>query len=102
MMESHSKGTHYSYFCNRECEYFPCHAGNVEDFNCLFCYCPLYALGERCGGDFLYLPDGTKDCSGCLFPHLRENYGAVIKRLEAARTKVRNQHTAAEPEEPKL
>jgi hypothetical protein len=37
-------------------------------------------LGDRCGGSFALLPDGCKDCSGCLFPHLRENYGAVTAR----------------------
>ena len=39
-----------------------------EDFNCLFCYCPLYALGRGCGGSFHYTENGIKDCSGCLFP----------------------------------
>lgn len=35
----------YSYFSHKECEYFPCHKGaDVNNFNCLFCYCPLYAL----------------------------------------------------------
>ena len=38
---------HYAFFQNRDCEYFPCHRGVDEaDFNCLFCYCPLYALGR--------------------------------------------------------
>ena len=42
----------YSFFCNAECEFFPCHKTNdLENFNCLFCYCPLYALGENCGGN---------------------------------------------------
>lgn len=48
--------------------------------NCLFCYCPLYVLGDRCGGKFAYLPNGYKDCSRCLFPHLRENYGVITER----------------------
>ena len=27
---------HYKFFCNRECEYFPCHPGaDPEHFNCL-------------------------------------------------------------------
>ena len=44
---------HYAFFQNRDCEYFPCHATkHPEDFNCLFCYCPLYALGRGCGGNF--------------------------------------------------
>ena len=74
-------GKHYSYFQNKECEYFPCHAGaNPENFSCLFCYCPLYALGDRCGGAFRYTEDGYKDCSGCQIPHKRENYGHINSR----------------------
>ena len=43
-----SKG--YQFFQNRQCEYFPCHeVEKEEDFNCLFCYCPLYQK-ERCLG----------------------------------------------------
>lgn len=69
---------HYAFFQNRDCEYFPCHATkHPEDFNCLFCYCPLYALGRGCGGNFRYTENGIKDCSGCLFPHRRENYDRV-------------------------
>lgn len=72
----------YSYFSHRECEFFPCHPGaDPDDFNCLFCYCPLYMLGERCEGSFSYLDNGIKDCSACLYPHLRENYGAVNARF---------------------
>lgn len=81
MEKEHWKGKHYAYFSNRECEYFPCHpAADPDNFNCLFCYCPLYVLGERCGGSFVYLPNGHKDCSRCMVPHLRENYGAVTGR----------------------
>ena len=67
---------------NRDCEYFPCHKGaDPADFNCLFCYCPLYALGDRCGGSFTYTKDGVKDCSACLFPHRPENYDRVCAKL---------------------
>ena len=52
MEKPYWEGKHYSYFSNKECEYFPCHKGaDPENFNCLFCYCPLYALGDKCGGD---------------------------------------------------
>jgi len=72
---------HFAYFQNRECEYFPCHNGaNPENFNCLFCYCPLYALGDQCGGAFVYLEDGTKSCEKCQIPHKRENYGRIVDR----------------------
>ncbi len=68
------------YFCNRDCPYFPCHALPEEEFNCLFCYCPLYALGEDCGGSYTILPSGVKDCSNCVFPHKRENYARVVEK----------------------
>lgn len=74
--------SHYDFFQNRQCEYFPCHEGaDRESFSCLFCYCPLYALGEKCGGSFTYTEQGIKDCSGCLRPHRRENYRAIVKQL---------------------
>ena len=73
---------HYKFFQNRECEYFPCHAGvDPERFNCLFCFCPLYALGRRCGGSFRYV-SGVKDCSACAFPHRRESYARIIGRFD--------------------
>ena len=73
------EGKHYAFLQNRECEYFPCHKGVAEeDFNCLFCYCPLYALGDSCGGGFRYTENGFKDCSACTVPHRRENYGRIL------------------------
>ena len=73
----------YDFFQHRECEYFPCHAGaDPETFSCLFCYCPLYCLGENCGGSFKYTGNGVKDCSGCLRPHRRENYNAINARMK--------------------
>lgn len=74
---------HFSFYQNRECEYFPCHEGvPEEEFSCLFCYCPLYALGKKCGGNCQYTELGYKDCTYCVFPHKPENYYAVITRYE--------------------
>ena len=74
----------YDFFQHKQCEYFPCHAGtNPETFNCLFCYCPLYALGDRCGGNCTYTEEGIKDCSSCLIPHRRENYGRIMDKMPA-------------------
>ncbi len=71
----------YSFFSHRECEYYPCHRdADPDNFNCLFCYCPFYMLGDQCGGQFVYLRNGHKDCSRCLYPHLRENYDEIIAR----------------------
>ena len=73
---------HYKYCQNRQCEYFPCHEGiSEEEFSCLFCYCPLYALGDQCGGSFVYLENGIKDCSRCLKPHRRENYDKIMEKM---------------------
>lgn len=72
----------YDFFQNAECEYFPCHEGiEKERFSCLFCYCPLYALGENCGGNFVYTEQGIKDCSKCLRPHCRENYQKMMEKM---------------------
>lgn len=76
--------SHYDFFQHKECEFFPCHEGMEEDqFSCLFCYCPLYALGDKCGGNFTYTEHGIKDCSNCLLPHRRENYLKVMAKMDA-------------------
>lgn len=65
-------------FSNKECQYYPCHENaDPDSFNCLFCYCPLYALGDACGGSFSYTDKGIKDCSACLLPHENGGYGYV-------------------------
>lgn len=69
-----------SFFRNVSCAYFPCHEGVDEGaFNCLFCYCPLYALGPACGGDYSYTASGIKDCSNCTRLH-RGDQGVAIVR----------------------
>ena len=76
-----SETKEYTHFTHRKCEFFPCHRGaDPHSFNCLFCYCPLYALGDRCGGNFRYLKNGFKDCSGCAIPHVRQNFGRIIDK----------------------
>ena len=76
--------SHYDFFQNKQCEYFPCHSGaDTESFNCIFCYCPLYCLGDQCGGNFLYTENGIKDCSLCLRPHVRGNYDTICKKMNA-------------------
>ncbi len=83
MQEPHWKGKHYSFFQNKECEYFPCHQGiQEEQFNCLFCYCPLYVLGDKCGGNPVFLENGIKDCTHCTLPHNPENYGYVTGQFK--------------------
>ena len=70
------------FFQNRECPYFPCHPkADPESFNCLFCYCPLYALGERCGGNFHWTETGIKDCTDCLVPHSVGGYDYIIRKF---------------------
>ena len=73
---------HYAFFRNRECEFFPCHAGaDPERFNCLFCFCPLYRMAD-CGGNYVN-HDGVKDCTGCLYPHDPAHYDEICARLRA-------------------
>ena len=74
----------HTFFANRSCKYFPCHkTEDTDNFNCLFCYCPLYGMGPDCGGHFRYTKKGVKDCTGCLVPHKRENYPLIMEKLRA-------------------
>lgn len=73
---------HYQFFQNKKCEFFPCHqVKQLETFNCLFCYCPLYALKEKCGGHYVILENGIKDCSHCLIVHHPAGYEHVMSKM---------------------
>jgi len=69
----------YKYFKNLDCKYYPCK--KTKYLNCLFCYCPLYLLGKECGGNFVILPNGYKDCSKCLKPHGKNGWAWIQKQL---------------------
>lgn len=80
-MEFIKTSDHYKFFQNKECEYFPCHKiENIEDFNCLFCFCPLYMLKDKCGGNFKYT-SGVKDCSDCTITHRRKSHDYVMSKM---------------------
>ena len=70
-----------SFFVNRACKSFPCHDVPESEFNCMFCYCPLYDT-EDCGGDYFYNDRNIKNCKNCGFPHFRDNYPKLIKKLK--------------------
>ena len=83
-------GNSSCFFQNRECEHFPCHEGiGEEQFNCLFCYCPLYMLGKQCNGNYHYTEKGVKSCRDCLFPHQKENYPRITARFDEIKAVVR-------------
>lgn len=83
MEKKYWEGKQFSFYSHKKCEYFPCHKGaDPENFSCLFCYCPLYALDTECGGNFRITESGLKDCSACQIPHKRENYGHIVGKYE--------------------
>ena len=72
----------FAFFRNCGCDKFPCHkVAETEDFNCLFCYCPLYSQ-EDCGGNYTFTEAGVKDCSDCTLPHKASNYQYIVDRLK--------------------
>jgi Zn-finger protein len=73
----------YEFFSHKRCEAFPCHNVAAENFNCLFCFCPLYRL--ECPGAFKTMANGVKDCSDCAYPHKKDNYKHIIKILMEAK-----------------
>ena len=73
----------YKFTQHRKCEFFPCHkVKNEDEFNCLFCYCPLYMLKDTCGGNFKYTKK-VKDCSDCLIPHSKGAFDIIMKKMPA-------------------
>ena len=79
----------YRFYRNTACDYFPCHkVENEDEFNCMFCYCPLYLL-EECGGNHMW-NDGVKDCSNCLVPHKPNGYDHINKKLMDINAEKRN------------
>lgn len=72
----------HRFFQNRDCIYFPCHKVKDEsEFNCLFCYCPLYTLGSRCGGNCTYTEKGIKNCTPCTLPHSPKGYDYILSKF---------------------
>jgi len=63
----------HEFFSNKSCKYYPCH--EIEEINCLFCFCPLYHTD--CQGDYQMI-NNIRDCSECEMPHDAKNYDAVI------------------------
>lgn len=71
-----------NFFRNHNCEYFPCHkVNNAENFNCLFCYCPLYNHSD-CGGNYSITESGIKDCIDCTLPHKAESFQYIMDKLK--------------------
>ena len=84
----------YKFFRNADCGSFPCHSGvEPERFNCLFCYCPLYHLGDNCGGNFERTLKNVKCCTKCTIPHEAANYDHIVAELR------KNIHRDAHSEE---
>ncbi|MCL2632804.1 MAG: cysteine-rich small domain-containing protein [Coriobacteriia bacterium] len=73
----------HRFFRNTQCRYFPCHSEpEPESFNCMFCFCPLYSMGDKCGGDFVFSEKGMKNCKDCHLPHQAEYYDVIIEELK--------------------
>ena len=71
----------FHYFRNEDCRYFPCHdTVPREEFNCLFCYCPLMFIDD-CKGNYTLLENGFKDCSNCTRNHDKDSWKFIVARL---------------------
>jgi len=79
----------HKFFKNIKCKYFPCHEiSDNDNFNCLLCYCPLYFLGDKCGGNFKYDDaNNVKNCIDCHLPHTPKYYDVIVLKLKEVRKK---------------
>ena len=69
-----AESTNFMGFTHKDCEFFPCHVGVTDpedNFNCLYCYCPLIFI--QCPGPYSVYADKhgqkRKDCSACKIVH---------------------------------
>ena len=87
-------GDNYKFTQNKNCEYFPCHkTEDPENFNCLFCYCPLYMMGSKCGGNFTYTAKGIKNCTPCIIPHIKDiGYNHIQSKMKTVMKIVQTEH----------
>lgn len=69
----------HKFFFNKDCNYYPCHKG-LTNINCLFCFCPLYHE-SNCGGKWILLKNGCKDCSECTLPHDENGYEWILSKI---------------------
>lgn len=70
----------FNFFQNHQCRYFPCHDSiPVEEFNCLFCYCPLMFI--ECTGNYTLMENGIKDCSQCTYNHDKHAWKNILNDL---------------------
>lgn len=76
------------FFSNMQCEYFPCHSLK-GDFNCLFCYCPMYSFKNCPGNPRFKEKNGNliKICTDCTYPHKPDNYDSIIAFLSKNKVK---------------
>ena len=100
MADAHENHAHeYPFFTHRECPYFPCHDDiDPDEFNCLFCYCPLYALGSACKGRFRINEKGVKDCTGCSLPHRGDAGTKLVKKRFGELCELTRERMQARPE----
>lgn len=85
----------FRFYQNRACIYFPCHPVKDEsEFNCMFCYCPLYALGDKCGGNCTYIAGEVKDCSACTLPHSPNGYDYINSKFEELAELAKKNHSS--------
>ena len=62
----------------KNAEYFPCHKrADRDNFNCLFCYCPLYVLGIAAEGSFRIFPTGIRTAVNVC----TRIYGRIMKKI---------------------
>jgi Zn-finger protein len=49
-------------------------------------------LKEDCGGNYSYLPNGIKDCSNCVLPHIKDvGYRHIMKKMDLVMEKAKKE-----------
>ena len=93
------EGKEYSFFSHKKCEYFPCHKGaDPEELQLPVLLLSAVRAGREMRREFPYTENGIKDCTGCLVPHRRENYGYITGKYRELAQMMKEQRERRESE----
>lgn len=69
MRNQYWENKHYAYFCNRECEYFPCHKGPTQKILIAYSAIALCMYWEIAAAESLpTFPTDTRTAAAVCFP----------------------------------
>ena len=72
----------YKFFQHKDCEFFPCTRLINRRISTACSAIVLCMRSATNAWNFQYTDTGFKDCTNCMFPHVRSNYEKILERYQ--------------------